>query len=437
MPSLHINEFSCIDSAELDISKINIIIGPQGSGKSVTTKMLNFCADIPLSFVGAAEKGLSFSDYKKFLGRQFTLWFPPQAWGGGRSKIAYLAGDFSVRILRRTRHSRPSDEVAIKFSDWFEHAYNNAVLAFNTQNESLDRQPTLEAGIFEDPSYRTREKLMQDISKVMGSEYISGQTFVPAGRAFFTSIGRLVAGFEHAGALDPVTLKFARLFANLRDRIGNERFLSRRSSDEAVAKRRLFMQSMFGGQIKNDGETEFVEAADGRKIPFTSLSSGQQELLPIWSLVDFYLQQDEYLQRSRTRASRLSNQLIYIEEPEAHLFPSAQSMLMELLIGELVGSSGRSIMLTTHSPYVLSKLNVFLKAGQLARRKKKNQAINEIVPRSCWVDISEISAYAIKDRKLVSIIDLDEELIDAEYLDEISGDIALDYSSLLEIEAGL
>jgi len=55
---------------------------------------------------------------------------------------------------------------------------------------------------------------MKKITTDLKGEFLRSQTFVPAGRAFFTSIGRLVAGFEQAGSLDPVTIKFARLFAN-------------------------------------------------------------------------------------------------------------------------------------------------------------------------------------------------------------------------------
>lgn len=73
--------------------------------------------------------------------------------------------------------------------------------------------------------------------------------------------------------------------------------------------------------------------------------------------------------KSNNRSNR--HELVYIEEPEAHLFPSAQSLLMDFLIGTMArGREGRSLIITTHSPYIMSKINVFLKAGQLSRRKK-------------------------------------------------------------------
>jgi hypothetical protein len=47
------------------------------------------------------------------------------------------------------------------------------------------------------------------------------------------------------------------------------------------------MRDLFGGDLRFGDESEFVQTSDGRKIPFTALSSGQQELLPMWSLIDW------------------------------------------------------------------------------------------------------------------------------------------------------
>jgi len=195
------------------------------------------------------------------------------------------------------------------------------------------------------------------------------------------------------------------------------------------------MNELFGGEIKFADDNEYVEAKDGRKIPFSSLSSGQQELLPMWSLLDFFSEQDAYgIIRGRNSRQRRARDLIYIEEPEAHLFPSAQSILMDFLIGSIASDrSHRSLIITTHSPYIMSKLNVFLKAGQLARRKKRNQDINEIVPRECWLNADSLTASAIVDGRLVNL--MEDGLIDGVYLDKISDEIASQYDMLLEIES--
>jgi hypothetical protein len=276
---------------------------------------------------------------------------------------------------------------------------------------------------------------VRKLERDLGENYFRSQTFIPAGRAFFTSIGRLVAGFEQAGSLDPVTVRFARLFAALRDR-NTRQYLTRinRLSAEFAERRKTFMLSLFGGEVKFDNELEYVDATDGRKIPFSALSSGQQELLPMWSIMD-YMAETDTLGLPTSRRGRRAREIVYIEEPEAHLFPSAQSMLMEFLVSSLVpDKSHRSLIITTHSPYIMGKLNVFMKAGQLARRKRRTVEIAEIVPRDCWLDSRQVSALAIDNGELRPIID-EEGLIDADYLDAVSEENARQFSRLLQIES--
>ncbi|WOB79622.1 ATP-binding protein [Brevundimonas nasdae] len=437
MPSLNISDFSCLDTAYFDLAPVNVIIGPQGSGKSVTTKLFYFFSDILSNFTAAAERGESFEDYKKIVSRQFNLWFPPSAWGKGRSNITYYAGDFSVRMLRRTRQGRLTDEMAVTFSEWFTESYRRAGELFaSSKPDDFAELESTQINAVLDRSFRVQSILSEQFQRDLGSDYISGQTFIPAGRAFFTSIGRLVAGFEQAGSLDPVTVKFARLFANVRDR--NSRSAAGRIArlgPEYRERRSSYMEKFFGGEIRFEGEAEFIQTGDGRQVPFTSLSSGQQELLPMWSLIDYFSELDAARRAANSRPVRRRTEILYIEEPEAHLFPSAQSLLMEFLIGSVASERNqRTLIITTHSPYIMGTLNVFLKAGQLARRKRRNQDINEVVPRECWLTEGQLSVSAIESRSLRNLID-EDGLIDGTYLDGVSEKTSRDFSKLLQIES--
>ncbi len=321
MPTLSISEFSCLKDATLKLAPINIIIGPQGSGKSVTTKLFYFFADIPHTFFQAVERGDSIEEYKRHLAKTFSVWFPPSAWGQGRSNISYTAGKFNIRVLRRMSKGKLTDQVSISFSEWFIESYKNAqeILSNFQTAEDKDLVATDTVAGALDKIWRVRDLMHRRISEELGAEDISQQTFIPAGRAFFTSIGRLVAGFENAGSLDPITIKFARLFASLRDRNARQTLRINRIPQEIRNRRMDFMKNLFGGEVKFEDESEYVEASDGRRIPFSSLSSGQQELLPMWSLIDYFVETDS-LRPPPSSRSRLSTDLIYIEEPEAHLF---------------------------------------------------------------------------------------------------------------------
>lgn len=441
MARIQISDFSCVKHADITLTDINVIIGPQGSGKSVTTKLFNFFTDIISDFQRSAEDGLTFSEYKKQLHKRFNVWFPPAAWGSERFNISYSAGDFSVRALRKREKGRLSDEVSITFSKWFEGIYEFACTSFREVAERKAEMQVAEdysVTSFLEISWRVRANINSKISEELNETFYLQQTFIPAGRAFFTSIGRLVAGIEHAGSLDPVTLKFAKVFANWRDR-SETQFTHGLVAEPFNQKRSEMMLSLFGGRVSTRRDAEFIEMKDGRRVPFSSLSSGQQELMPIWYFLDNLLLTDALeTRRKRSGGSANNRQLIYIEEPEAHLFPSAQSALMDSLVGAILGEKAkRNLILTTHSPYIMTKLNVLLKAGQISRRKKKNLELHEIVDRSCWIGRDQLSAWCIKDGEVISIIDEDEGLIDAQYLDEVSDSLSIEFNKLLDLEDSL
>jgi AAA domain, putative AbiEii toxin, Type IV TA system len=428
MANLIVNDFSCLKHVDFHIAPVTVLIGPQGSGKSVTTKLTYFFYDQLTRQYQSAEKGLDLEEFKKEAARQFRTWFPPAAWGLGRFNINFTAGKFTVRALRRTSKGNLTDDVAITFSDYFNENYKN-LLSDLEKARSVEITPSNKR--FRHPMeaiWSVRERYEIDAAKNLGSEHVAAQTFVPAGRAFFTSIGKLVAAFDQGSNLDPVTLQFAKLFASLRDRGGLTFYRPSSASDdrEQKASRRLIMNKLFGGDIKFEGDLEFVETKDGRRVPFGALSSGQQELLPMWLLIDYL--------RDLRWPDTTSGDLVYIEEPEAHLFPSAQSLLMDYLMENVVSvSKNRNLLLTTHSPYILSKLNNYLKAGSLGKKRKYTEDVVKIVNRNCWLTPQRIKAYAIDNGNLVDLID-EDGLIDGAYIDQVSEEVAEQFSALLDIE---
>ena len=64
------------------------------------------------------------------------------------------------------------------------------------------------------------------------------------------------------------------------------------------------------------------------------------------------------------------NNRVFLEEPEAHLFPSTQKDIMYDLVKILNRNKWSSIFITTHSPYILSSLNNLIAAYDVLRKKK-------------------------------------------------------------------
>ena len=61
---------------------------------------------------------------------------------------------------------------------------------------------------------------------------------------------------------------------------------------------------------------------------------------------------------------------IYIEEPEAHLFPTAQKRIVQLLARTFNNTNSNfQIIVTTHSPYILSSFNNLIYENKTRKNK--------------------------------------------------------------------
>jgi len=95
------------------------------------------------------------------------------------------------------------------------------------------------------------------------------------------------------------------------------------------------------------------------------------------------------------------------------------------------------MLLTTHSPYVLAKLNNLVKAKEVAGKRRgtrKRALVQEIVKEDYWFEGAKLNAYAIKNGRVQRIQDEEDNLIEADYLDEVSSSISIEFSRLLEVE---
>lgn len=423
---LRIQKFSCIESAELETARLTILIGPQASGKSVVSKLQYFFQNAIYAHFTRVESDLTIERYKEEMANDFRKWFPPSAWGTGKFLLEFSAGPVTMSITRRGRI--PSEKLNIKFSPYFEEQFTAFVEAYRAKEAAQSRSGQTDPSSFSafDMLWRLQSDYRKRFEKDLGADYAAGQLFVPAGRSFFTSIGKAVAAFEQSGMLDPVTVRFGRFFANAREHgTGRSRYMV--MSDTPMPERREDLaRELFGGELKFERELEYVATEDGRKVPFSALSSGQQELLPLWLTLDFSTQFSS------------PRQITYIEEPEAHLFPSAQSMLVKYLVQLITARhASNKMLLTTHSPYILSQINNLLKAGMLGAVRSRPLAplVEEVLPKDTWLRARSTTAYAIIDRKLVPIMD-SYGLIDGGYIDEVSGKIAEEFTRLMEIESG-
>lgn len=132
---------------------------------------------------------------------------------------------------------------------------------------------------------------------------------------------------------------------------------------------------------------------------------------------------EKSLEALRRRLNYQSSQL-FIEEPEQNLYPESQRLLLLSLVralGKAITSGPRmsSIVMTTHSPYILSVINVLFRASDYYE-KSNNAAIFDIVDPDLLLPRGSYSAYFIRDGIFTSVLDQEVPMFSGNELDGVS-----------------
>lgn len=184
--------------------------------------------------------------------------------------------------------------------------------------------------------------------------------------------------------------------------------------EEAI---RLIDKILKGKYVFSGGQEQLKLDDTEQFIKFNYTSSGQQESVWIFNLLIYQL---------------VNNQktFLVVEEPEAHLYPDAQKDITELL--SLFGGAGNSVMITTHSPYILGALNNLLFAASLSANANF-EAANNIISKS--FQLESCDAYFVENGSIRNCFDCSCGLIANEVIDGASHTINEAFDKLVQIES--
>ena len=424
---LIVRDFAGIKDLEIEIKRINILIGPQASGKSVCAKLLFYFKNFVWEIVSVVENEQTKHNLDSNYSKKFEEYFPPNSWGKQNFFIRYEIANVFIEISRRQDNK---DKLSLSYSEFFKKELRDLR---NLLKKAKEKSSEKNAGYY-DPdrlyliSQLLRNQLINSLGKSIGREATFSQLFIPAGRSFFANLQNNIFSFLSTNnALDP----FIREFGSTYESIKSLRLRSRRELEEKDAKairdemNRLIEKSLCGKHVQVKGK-DFLETPDGRRISVTNSSSGQQETLPLTIILAAL----PFLAASRV------GQTVYIEEPEAHLFPSAQRDIIELISTVFnYRKEQLQFFITTHSPYVLTALNNLLQAGLLYEESSEGvqNQLEKIVSKYKSLDISDLSAYVLMNGKCSSIVCPDTGLIDAKVIDSVSDELAIEFDRLLNL----
>lgn len=393
---------------EIEFKRINLLIGPQGAGKSLVVKLAAMFKNFLYDFRELVLGGKTDIEQKEHLVKLFNIFFPYSSWSSGSFRIEYTYSAY--RISAFVLEEKP---LSIEFSRELTHLIEETNQIYKGDKVGSLKQPgELTMGAlgffihwmnafdwmpFFTPEYVSsdrvyyREEFQNEPQKT--NDWFSQQS----SESF--ELNRYITGISRVNYL-PVQEQFNQLFEDV-----------------------VGCKVRFGAP---GGNEDYFEYKDGRKVPLEFGSSGQKAALPLILV----------LLQSIVNPRTPGYKTLIIEEPEIHLFPTAQKRIVEMMALVFNSRGGNcQLLITTHSPYVLTAFNNLLEAGSVVKsHPERAEQVYQIVPKEEVLDISHVSAYTLEMGKAFDMVDYKNGLIDASLIDAVSEEISMEFDQILDLK---
>ena len=395
----------------IDVKKVTLFIGDQGSGKSTVAKLI-------ATFLWI-EKALTRGDYNK-------KWF---------TRKNKLTNHF-LTYFRLENYLPNADDVNQPYieylGDSFHIIFENGVL---------------------------------NIAEVKGKKYPLPQImYVPAERNFIS----YVKNTKELKIASDSLREFLTEFEKAKDEIKSTIKLPISNVD--LEYDRLNDVINIKGKVKDsDYKVKLIDASSGFQsiVPLYLVSSYLSNSVKKQSLKQSEPMSSDELDRFKKNAEEIlsNNNLTYeqqrvalsilsskfnktafiniVEEPEQNLFPSSQREILNALLDFNNMNEGNKLIMTTHSPYIINYLThsvkasiVYEKINKSANKIELTKKLNKVVPIKSIIKSTDWAVYELNesDGSIIKLDNYKELPSDENYLNESLGKSNDTFINLLEIE---
>jgi len=383
MEKLIVKNFGAIRSIEIDLKDLTIFIGKTGTGKSTLAKLVSIFRSAEFWVDGVDDAVFS----RKLAYYQIDNFFESSTFMKYQSGIGVFVYN-EGKIVRK----QVSEDILRDLAKFDQDIEKNTT----SQKGATSDQVGQEGGI---------NSLIEKLVNLVCNEVI----YLPAERGVVSFLSQKYAAMDRKEFthLFPETLLDFTAAFNL--------------ASSAVGKLPI---DLFEVTYQKENGKDYIILPNGKQFLLSEAASGQQTAIP--ALVVFeHFAQDE------------SKKSYTFEEPELNLFPIAQKSLVELL-AEKVLSNGHKVVVTTHSPYILTSINNLLFASKIQREYPGSE--EELIKASglslnSFISSSDIAVYYLSTEEnedsCESVIDDDTGMIPDNKLDSASEEIIEVFDQLM------
>lgn len=382
MVSLHIKNFGPIsDSTQIELTPLMLLIGRQSSGKSTFMKVLCFCRWIEKKIMTSTEDLINqYTHYNRFIKE--------------------------LKSFHRLNDDYFKDDTELKYDgDVLTIVYTGI-----TGNARIVRKRSFAE-----------------------QRYNSKLCYIPAERNLISAIQNVDKTYK----------------ATERDILFNFIYEWNEVKEPYTREHPFRLAATGGFSYVNQSGADILLREDGYETPAFYASSGMQSVMPLDVMTNYItncvgknapLSMVEYNEISKTDHERALRRLVYqsaqlfIEEPEQNLYPESQRLVIMSIVRSLNkalanGSEQSMAVITSHSPYVLSVVNVLLAAARVAHEGLDQ----DVIDKACVLPASSISGYYIDEKGCFqNILDAEVPMLSGNDLDGVSDWVEESISKLNE-----
>jgi predicted ATPase len=457
MQKIIINNFGAIKYAEIEVKKILVLIGEQASGKSTIAKLIYFFKTIQedlFSQIYRDKQNQSLdinSDILPPIQQKFYNFFGPTNnlpdfeitfyYSFNENKFLKLSNDENKKMKISPIDTFINEKFTILASD----------IKFRLRQEylNINKNRNIQPLIKEEEKIKYAQQLYDLLNDLFQNKQrdllfiVAGRSATVAYPSLFDNLKQNIPidNYERSSkTLDEMLLeKFIEKFVRVKDifrKFRNFEGLIESYSENNI-KEKLYqvknkIDKILKGEYRIDdlGEKILFNKETEEYIYLSNTSSGQQESIRI--LQDIFLNILD-----NTKVLRI------LEEPEAHLFPLAQKQLIELLALMINQNNDNQLIITTHSPYVLTVFNNLLFANRVVEKNPSTESeVAQIIPQDSWLSAKDFSAYSLGNQSVSEdtnycepIFNQEKGTIQQNYLDTVSEILGGDFQALYSIHA--
>lgn len=382
---IKVNHFGPITHLDINIKRLTFFIGSQGSGKSTVSKLLTIFRDVLWRY--AVAKGMD--GFKQFREMNIDKYFyedTEMEYSKDHFLITYSKGKFTCVDIRDQNNQ-----------DTMIFALEN-VLAKAGQE------------VMNNLGYSDIEKLKENETDMhLFLANTKTLLYIPAERIIASQLSDSLANVMASGIpLGGQLKEYMSLFSKARKEFPEYQV--------------PFLNTTY--KFVNGVESISIGNEEKNGLQLSSCSSGLQSVLPLLMIMDYCTRNDYF-------------DSFVVEEPEQNLFPSNQRELMRFLLSKWNNEKQKMAMIiTSHSPYMLSILNNYLYASELGHDDKiSREDVQSIINERFWVNIDDCAAYSLGEEMnggdfCKSVISEESHLVDFNYLDAVSIETSEEYNKL-------